>query len=279
MNNKSETEIMKLMRGSFPRFPIFDVFRDFVSWVTLSIRQPLEWQNAEGIESRMRELCQKYNKKERLVMTEMYALLVEAMERAAQFGEYTDILSRIFQGLEIHSKTAGQFFTPWQIAYVSAKTAFRSKNVKEIIGEQGYITAYEPTVGGGTMILALAQVMKEAGFSPQKELLIYATDIDYRCACMTYIHTSLYCLPGVIQHGNELSQEIYGRWFTPIYVFDLWIFKDKFVRGKRERDETKAEPANAGGTSAVAPRTKDGVGEDKRGNPAVVEQLALPGLS
>ena len=77
MNNKHETEIMKLMQGKFPRFPIFDVFRDFVSWVTLSIRQPLEWQNNEGIESRMQELCKKYNAKERQTMTEMYALLVE----------------------------------------------------------------------------------------------------------------------------------------------------------------------------------------------------------
>ena len=275
MNNKHETEIMKIMRGSFPRFPIFDVFRDFVSWTTLSIRQPLEWQNAEGIESRMQELCKKYNKKERLAMTEMYALLVEGMEQAVRFGEYADILSRIFQGLEIHSKNAGQFFTPWSVAYASAKIAFEPERAKKEIAEKGYISAYEPTVGGGTMILALAQVMQEAGFSPQKELLVYATDIDYRCACMAYIHTSLYCLPGVIRHGNELSQETFGMWFTPIYVFDFWIAKDGILRGHRDEKGN----ANAGGTQTVAPRANSGAGENNRGNPAIVEQLALPGMS
>ena len=275
MNNKHETEIMKLMQGKFPRFPIFDVFRDFVSWVTLSIRQPLEWQNNEGIESRMQELCKKYNAKERQTMTEMYALLVEAMEYAVRLGEYTDILSRIFQGLEIHSKNAGQFFTPWSVAYASAKITFEPERAKQEIAEKGYISAYEPTVGGGTMILALAQVMQELGFEPQKNLLIYATDIDYRCACMTYIHTSLYCLPGVIQHGNEMSQEIFGRWFTPIYVFDLWIAKDRFLKG--HRDESKTE--NAGGTKETPARTQSGAGADKGRNSAADEQLALPGLS
>ena len=278
MNNKYETEIMKLMRDKFLRFPIFDVFRDFVSWVTLSIRQVLETKNAEGIESRMQEFCKKYDEKERRVMAEMYALLIEAMDYAARSGEYTDILSRIFQGLEIHSKSAGQFFTPWHIAYFSAKIAFQPEEVRKKIEEQGYITAYEPTVGGGTMILALAQVMQEAGFAPQKELLIYATDIDYRCACMTYIHTSLFALPAVIQHGNELTQEVFGRWFTPAYVFDLWLFRDKFMRERRKHGGKEEKMATAGEISASPARTESGATENQRGNKAVVEQLVLPGL-
>lgn len=276
MNNKHENEIMKLMQSKFSRFPIFDVFRDFVSWVTLSLRQPIELKNAESIENRMQELCQKYNEKERYTMAEMYALLVEAMEYAVHLGEYTDILSHIFQGLEIHSKNAGQFFTPWSVAYASAKIAFRAEDTRRKIEEQGYVTAYEPTVGGGTMILALAQAMQEAGFSPQKELLIYTTDIDYRCACMSYIHTSLYCLPGVIQHGNELTQEVFGRWFTPVYVFDLWTFKDKFARKKRDGTDEKVETDR--GIPTSPPRADSGAKENKRGNSPIVEQLVLPGL-
>lgn len=275
MNNKCEAEIMKLMRGKFQRFHIYDIFHDFVSWAALSIRHSIEPFNADNIESHMQEFCKKYNKQERCTMVEMFSLLTEAMELAVRFGEYTDILSRIFQGLEIHSKNAGQFFTPWNVAYCSAKMAYRPEDMRRKIEETGYITAYEPTVGGGTMILALAQVMREAGFHPQKELLIYATDIDYRCACMAYIHTSLYCLPAVIQHGNELSQEIFGRWFTPVYVFDLWCWKDRTLRNREKINAKSDKDTDTRGTETSDSGTERRAGDNKRTDSAAIEQLAL----
>lgn len=260
-----EAELMKLMQKGFPRFPLYDVFEDFVEWVTLTIRAPLEWKNQEEINKRARRLCDKYEEKERCTMQRMMELLISAMQYHADCGEYTDTLSRIFQEVGIQNKHTGQFFTPWTIAYASAKMQFTPDDARRHIEEKGHITVYEPTVGGGVMVLAMAQVMREAGFNPHKELLIYATDIDYRCACMTYIHAALYGIPAVIQHGDELMMKLFQRWFTPVYVFDLWITKDEILKGLRNDNETG--------------RTDGGEKETPGGNIEACEQLALPGMS
>lgn len=277
--NRHEEELMKTMMKGFPRFPLYDVFEDFVEWVALTIRSPLEWKNKDEIDKRAKRLYDKYDEKERCTMQRMMNLLVEAMQYNADCGEYTDTLSRIFQEAGIHNKQTGQFFTPWTIAYAGAKMQFTPEKARRLIEEKGHVTVYEPTVGGGVMILALAQVMSEEGFNPHKELLVYATDIDYRCACMTYIHASLYGIPAAIQHGDELMLKLYQRWFTPVYVFDLWITKDEILKG--QHNDSKTEGNDAGRTGNGEPAyagTKKRTGQDTRGNGATFEQLALPGL-
>lgn len=227
---------MKHIRRDFPRFDANQVFSDMVKWLAYSIRQPISFHRDDDIQKQLQALGQKYSEQETKVMAEMFALFVEALQEHTNEGTYEDSASIIFNELEIQNKDAGQFFTPFEVALASARLCFDANRTADIIKKTGYISLYEPAVDSGGMVLAFAQVMRQAGFDPTHQLLVCAGDVDLRCVCMTYIQTSLYGLPGKIQYGNALSTEAWALWHTPVYVFDLWMMKER--RTERALHET-----------------------------------------
>jgi len=42
---------------------------------------------------------------------------------------------------------------------------------------------------------------------------------------MAYVQFSLLHIPAVIIHGNTLSREKFGRWYTPAHIMDGWTRK------------------------------------------------------
>ena len=42
---------------------------------------------------------------------------------------------------------------------------------------------------------------------------------------MAYLQFSLLHIPAVIVHGNSLSLEEYGHWYTPAHIMDGWNWK------------------------------------------------------
>lgn len=265
MQSQHEKDIIKAMK-SFQRFGLYDVFSDFVEWGTLSIRQAIDFRNQETILKNLDRLQKKYTPQETQRMGEMFAMLVLAMEEYLKNGYYTDILSRIFMELEIQNKHAGQFFTPESVARMTARMTFDAERTKRIIEEDGHILLNEPAVGGGIMVLCFAEAMRAAGFNPSKELVVYAGDIDMRCACMSYLHFSLYGLPAVIDYGNALTLDYWQRWYSPVYVLDLWTFRDKKnnAEGRRARDGTVESSADRRGIDADA--GGGGNAEEEKGN-------------
>ena len=279
IQSQYEKEIIKTMK-SFQRFGLYDVFADFVEWGTLSIRQAIELSNQKEIEQKMQRFQAKYTPEETQRMGEMYGMLVMAMEDYIRQGEYADILSRIFLELEIHSKDAGQFFTPESVARMAAKITFDKSRTQEIIDRDGHITLNEPAVGGGIMVLAFAEEMRAAGFDPTRQLVIYAGDIDMRCACMSYLHFSLYGFPAVIDYGNALTLEHWQRWYSPVYVFDLWLYRDKIARAERQRrrEHGTEEPTDRRTANADESRTGNQIeaaGKIEPGTVHEIQQLEL----
>ena len=280
IQSQYEKEIIKTMK-SFQRFGLYDVFADFVEWGTLSIRQAIELNHREEIEEKIRRFMQKYTPEEAEHMGEMFGMLIMAMQDYCQQGEYADILSRIFLELEIHSKDAGQFFTPGSVAKLTAKMTFNKEEAGEIIGRDGHITLNEPTVGGGIMVLAFAEAMRAAGFDPTRQLVIYAGDIDMRCACMSYLHFSLYGFPAVIDYGNALTLDHWQRWYSPVYVFDLWRYRDKVARAARQRrrehgvSEKPADRRTGGADESRTGSTEEAEGNIEPGACHEIQQLEL----
>lgn len=279
MQSQHEKDIIKAMK-SFQRFGLYDVFSDFVEWGTLSIRQAIDFRNQETILKNLDRLQKKYTPQETQRMGEMFAMLVLAMEEYLKNGYYTDILSRIFMELEIQNKHAGQFFTPESISKMVAKMTFDPERVKRIIEKDGHIIINEPAVGGGIMVLAFAEAMRAAGFDPTRQLVIYAGDIDMRCACMSYLHFSLYGFPAVIDYGNALTLDHWQRWYSPVYVFDLWLYRDKIARAERQRrkEHGTEEPTDRRTTNADESRTGNQIetaGKIEPGTVHEIQQLEL----
>ncbi|MGG6942796.1 UNVERIFIED_CONTAM: N-6 DNA methylase, partial [Pseudomonas aeruginosa] len=87
-----------------------------------------------------------------------FALLVEALEETT-----TDILGELYMTLEIANKDAGQFFTPYNVARLMAEMNF-SENDEQLKNGKP-VVFYEPCIGGGVTLIALANVMREKGYN------------------------------------------------------------------------------------------------------------------
>ena len=68
------------------------------------------------------------------------------------------------------------------------------------------------------MPIAFAEVMKEKGYNPQKQLLVIAQDLDIKAVHMAYIQLSLLGLQAKVYHMNTLTLETYSEWKTPFWI-------------------------------------------------------------
>ena len=50
---------------------------------------------------------------------------------------------------------------------------------------------------------------------------------------MTYVQLSLLHVPATVVHGNALSMEVWGTWYTPAHILGGWTFK---LRRRLEAD-------------------------------------------
>ncbi len=236
--NEHEKEFLKIIRG-FSRHDTTTVFHDFVQMLALNIRQALEPKNRREFQKRFRSYDDKY-KHELKDLHRMYMSLILAMEKYALTKEYVDVMGHLMQALEIKSKDKGQFSTPDEIGESMSRILISKEEILETVDKYGYFYIGEPCCGAGGLILSAIRQMVNEGINPCKNLLVYAMDIDLNCACITYIQLSLYGIPAIVEHGNALSQEIWGRWYTPVYIIDGWDFRVR-MRKKQEENEKKQQ--------------------------------------
>lgn len=143
-----------------------------------------------------------------------YLELVDIVKQtfAENADDPVDILGVVFHELNLHNAWHGQFFTPNDVARLMAMLVNPTGE-----SENGISSLNEPTCGSGTMVIAAAWAMKNSGVDYSEKLLVVAQDIDIRCVWMSYIQLSLYKIPAVIIHGNSLTDEVWGKWYTANY--------------------------------------------------------------
>ena len=113
-------------------------------------------------------------------------------------------------------------------------------NAEEALKQQKYFTVCEPCIGSGAMILGLANDLARKNINYCQRMVVTGTDIDLKCVHMAYLQLSLYGIPAVIIHGNTLTCEEWSRWYTPVYIADGWIFRQRCgitADAGRETDE------------------------------------------
>ena len=147
----------------------------------------------------------------------MLAVLVDGMQE-----NMSDILGHTFMQMELGNQAKGQIFTPYPVCQMSARMVFDENQTEKIISDRGFITLNEPASGGGAMIIAFAEAMKEADINYQQHLHVTAIDIDIKAVCMTYIQLTLLHIPAIIIHGNALSLDEWSHWYTPAHILGGW---------------------------------------------------------
>jgi type I restriction-modification system DNA methylase subunit len=169
------------------------------------------------------EIVKRYQPDEVKLFPEMLATLVDELE-----DDPEDILGKTYHELELHNKWSGQYFTPFPLCRAMAKMIVGdAADTQNKIAEHGFLSASEPACGSGAMVIALALELREQGVNYQQQLHVTAVDVDAKCVHMTYLQLALLHIPAVVVHGNSLSLEEYGRWYTPAHIMNGWNYRLK----------------------------------------------------
>lgn len=254
-----QKKLAKLITSLAYRHSQWQVFSDFVEMAAISISNAVDLAHRESREARYMEIIKRYTPEELAKFPQMLAALTIALEEGPD-----DILGRTFHDLELHNKWAGQYFSPYPLCRMMAKMTIGDAGELETkIAARGFVTASEPAAGSGAMVIALAHEMQESGMNYQRHLHVTAVDVDTKCVHMAYLQLSLLHVPAIIIHGNSLSLEEFGRWYTPAHIMDGWKWKL----------QRNAQPGEAHEAEKLSPRQRPKEVKDDKPEPP--QQLTL----
>ena len=192
----------------------YQVFSDWVSMTAIALQNNCKfihdkiWEYREEIYLSTQK---RYNKQEMVRMGEMTGALALLLEE-----KKCDALGAIYMKSGCGNKNTGQFFTPYHLSYLNAGLIY--ENELKNIDENDIFEVYEPSTGGGGMMIALAQILEEKGINYQKRLHVVAQDLDWNGVFMTYIQLALLGIKAIVVQGDSLA-EPYKRGYDERRVF------------------------------------------------------------
>lgn len=196
MNYKKE--LVKKIKDMSKYYSGHQVFRDWVELYAMSIANSCEFHGSKMWEKREKQYLSvigKYKKEEQDGMVELSGLFVLAME-----NDMSDVLGSAYMELETGNKNTGQFFTPDSISRLAADLLARNFCVD-------LHNLHEPASGSGGMLIAYARALRDKGVNYQRELEIYASDIDFTCVYMCYIQLSILGIKATVARQDTLRAE------------------------------------------------------------------------
>jgi hypothetical protein len=139
-----------------------------------------------------------------------FALLVQEMGRQP----YADLLGVLWMewGSKSDQQRRGEFYTPREVCRMAARMTIDVNNLPQ----DRPVSIMEPCSGAGSMMLAAAEAIVDAGNSP---LRMRATCIDIeRTGCdMCFTNLTLWGIPCEVIHGNALTDEVWSSWRNIFY--------------------------------------------------------------
>lgn len=213
--NPHVQRFVSLFNQTAPNENRWQVFSDFVHMAACSLYNAMH--KDEDFEADYMRRVGRYSREDANNMSRLLAEVIEGLEFCP-----TDFLGQIFMNLELGNARHGQFFTPYHVSHMMAQVTLGDGLSVLTSGERDFITVSDPACGAGGMIVAMAEAMLEAGFNPQKQMMVYCVDIDPVAAMMCYIQLSLMGIPAIVAIGNSLTVEIKREMATPMFVLGHW---------------------------------------------------------
>lgn len=202
-------------------------WNDMVNLFACCIAGAVDYVHAEERGRRVEEIRRRYSPEEFARFDDLFAELVNALEE----NPYQDYLGQMYMELELGSHWHGQFFTPYNVCLMMAKTFVTDRTLRQI-EDRGWIAANDPACGGGATLIAFAGALKKAGVNYQQRVLFVGQDLDHTVAMMCYIQLSLLGCAGYVHIGDTLTAPLTGdvlmpdgsenTWYTPMYFSDIW---------------------------------------------------------
>ncbi|TWG87883.1 Type I restriction-modification system methyltransferase subunit [Cupriavidus gilardii J11] len=239
-------ELLSLMKAFGYRHSMNDVFADFVEMSALAISNAVDRHHFEAREKRYLEIAKKYDREELTRFPQMFGALTMTFEERVQQlvpnGDgLADVLGQTYMMLELGNDRAGQFFTPYTVSRMMAGISMTDG--ASSIERDGFVTVLEPASGAGGMVIACADALNDAGHNYQQRMHATCIDIDPRCVHMTYVQLALLHIPAIVVHGNALSGESWGSWFTPAHVLGGWGRRLRAARARKDAEVPALEAA------------------------------------
>ncbi|WP_321817857.1 MULTISPECIES: N-6 DNA methylase [unclassified Paraburkholderia] len=222
------------------------VFRDFVELAALAISNSVDRGQFDAREKRYLEIVGKYKKEEvarfplmlaeiTLAFDKRVGVMAAARERGVMASNLTDVLGQTYMMLDLGNDRSGQFFTPYHVSKLMA--GMIGGDAVARADAQGFARVHEPACGAGGMVIATAEAFHDAGLNYQQTMHATCIDIDPCCVHMTYLQLALLHIPAIVVHGNALTMEVWGHWFTPAHVLGGWNRK---LRARRSHDAMRS---------------------------------------
>lgn len=181
----------------------YEVFSDWIRCCSLSICNQSHLIHNDIWEQRERDYIETIRRYPEGTEYKFAGMMVRLADLLTE--EMTDALGEIYMAAGMGSKVTGQFFTPYHLSELCAKLSFDESNIAKM-SENDLIKLYEPSCGGGGMIIAAAKVLKDAGINFQKYLDVVAQDLDWKGVYMTYLQCSLLGIKATCVQGDTLSE-------------------------------------------------------------------------
>lgn len=247
-SGEHQKELAGILRQVGHRHGLFQVWRDFVAMCAIAMSNVADKANAEQREAEYMSIVGRYEKDEARLLAQGFPLIAEALE-----AETHDFLGSLYMSLELGNQWAGQFFTPFPVCVLMSK--MQMTDAKRLIDANGFIRVSDPCVGGGAMILAAAEALKDEGINYQRHMHAVAQDIDITAVHMAYVQLSLMHIPAVVIHGNTLAMESRSQWRTLAHTMGGWDWK--LARVERAQAQAQADQQEQGEQKAPTAEQPD----------------------
>ncbi len=234
-------EIVKLIERHRYERDTYTLFSDVCSTMAYSLSNAVDLGQRDEREKRYMDIIGRYDRDTTSDFPKVLAHVTMALQERPG-----DVLGTVFQELELGNKDRGQFFTPYDLSRLIAEMSLDGK-IEDAIAMKGFATIHEPAVGSGSMVIALAEAMRERGVNYQKQLHVTAVDVDERAAHMAYVQFSLLDIPAEVIVGNTLTGEVRDRFFTPVHIWDGWTTRlnhERAINKTKALTAPEAEPVN-----------------------------------
>lgn len=257
---KAKQAFMKLFNSFSAKHNRYTLFSDFVTMAAISLHNAVNMN--ETLEAEYMAIVGKYSKEELDCFCQLMARTVEALDERMH-----DFLGDVYMELEISSKRAGQFFTPYHLSKMMGQMMCPKSDISGKIESQGFVMLSEPACGAAGMVVGFAESMIEENINYQETLWVQAIDVDSTCTMMAYLQMAILGIPGEVITGNTLTLEVQRVMKTPFHYFGGWDFK---IKMKNSISQTQSIVRELKENKNPVPVT--GVPTSEMNQPTVVEQ-------
>lgn len=217
-----QKKLICLFDGLTGKRSMWQLFNDCVCMIAIAIQNSFMYgfNRGNALEKEYKNIAAGYTKAELMKISEIFAELV----MLADEQPFQDLLGDLYMRLNMGSDAIGQFFTPYHIAYLTAKTAMKKDLVMQAFNEKGSITIVEPAIGGGANLVAACNVLYDYGINYQDKCVVFVgQELSRLTAMMSYIMLSIIGANAVIKVGDTLKDP-YTNFNTEVKKgSELWI--------------------------------------------------------